>query len=137
MELKNKILEMWNNEELPILMGLLFDNKLYTFADGNLINERDFSVDEIDDEYVAAAYHFLSENYEGYQVCAGEGSYGSDGYVLVLDSKGEIYWVLFDEINPIERLSIENYVITAINNNGVEFIIPLHEPYNMKMIGSL
>ena len=74
---------------------------------------------------------------DSYRICGGEGSYGADGIVYVIDKyTNEPLWFLFlDFINPIERIEVEGGVIKAYNNNRGLLMVSIKDPIsNLKSI---
>lgn len=74
---------------------------------------------------------FCSCETDLYKAYGGDGSYGSDGIIYVIDKKTNLpVWFLFlDSINPIEKIKIIDGVIYAYNNNGY-LLISIATPLN-------
>ena len=53
--------------------------------------------------------------YKDFIICCGEGSYGGDGFITIMNKDNNILWIMFhEEINPIIKIEIEtNSVITS------------------------
>ncbi|MET1080001.1 MAG: hypothetical protein ABWY06_18460 [Pseudomonas sp.] len=59
----------------------------------------------------------------------GEGSWGSDGFVVVLDDKDHIVWVAaFECSNPFIQLIHRGDELIAVNNNDERWAFPLSNP---------
>lgn len=72
-----------------------------------------------------------------YQIIGGEGSYGADGIIYVIDkqTKEPIWFLFLDFINPIEKIEVEGDVIKAYNNNRGMLLLSITEPISyMKFI---
>lgn len=65
-----------------------------------------------------------------YRICGGEGSYGADGILYVIDKHtNEPLWFLFlDFINPIESIEVEGDIIKAYNNNQGLLLVSIKDP---------
>ena len=61
--------------------------------------------------------------YNNYVIHYGEGSYGGDRFITVIGrNNNKIKWIMFHEnINPIEKIEIENNKIIGINNNNMKY----------------
>lgn len=72
-----------------------------------------------------------------YSIYAGEGSWGSDGIVFVIDKvKNEPVWFLFlDNSNPFEEVIFETSDIISVRSSlDVKLRIPIKEPSKIKVI---
>lgn len=135
--LQELVLNLWLDEKLPIINGLLLNNgDFYSDIRNSPVRlSQTFDPNETDfNDWFSCIDIFQSEEYKNYKVYAGDGSHGSEGYVLVLTSDDKFLWLLFDEINPIERFEIKDDIIFAINNCGVKFILPIHHPEKYQVI---
>ncbi|WP_455673479.1 hypothetical protein [Phocaeicola sp.] len=67
-----------------------------------------------------------------YEVCGGDGSFGSDGTIYVIDKKtnSPVWFLFLDCINPIEKIKIIDGVIYAYNNNNGCLLISIASPLN-------
>jgi hypothetical protein len=60
--------------------------------------------------------------YKNYTLHYGEGSYGGDGFITIMDKDHKIIWIMFHEyINPVENIEIEDNKIIAINNCNIKY----------------
>ena len=120
------IQNLWAQEKLPIIDGLYKSSGLYyKLADGKVVfselPQKDYSNWYSNVSISAKAEH------QGVTYYCGEGSWGSDGYVIAI--RGDIIeWLFFGDINPIEKLWIEGDEIHALNNCKAEWVIPISEP---------
>ena len=64
---------------------------------------------------------------QGSLYCCGEGSWGSDGYVIALKNEA-VEWLFFGGLNPMVKIWIEGGNLCVVNNCGVEWIIPIANP---------
>lgn len=89
-----------------------------------------FDFNSIDD--VSCFDIFCSSETNLYKVCGGDGSYGSDGIIYVIDKKtNSPVWLLFlDSMNPIEKIRIIDGIIYAHNNNDCCIHISIENPLN-------
>jgi len=128
------VLTLWKDKKLPIIDGLLYNSTLYEIDDEKLeckvLNKKPFLLAKKDylKKYFSYIHTHKSIEYKGMKIYAGEGSWGGDGFILVLTKEGQLYWLWMDMINPIEDIECKNDVIYAVNNCEAEFIIPLHTP---------
>ncbi|MFE8646716.1 hypothetical protein ACFX58_16685 [Sphingomonas sp. NCPPB 2930] len=113
--------QLWKNEKLPIINGVLF-------PDGTLINfsieegfERKIKCDgksfiDLNNLLLASVDVFFQLDLPFGHLTCGEGSMGGDGFVCM--EKGQaIEWVaFFENSNPFHKLSKENDFFIAENN---------------------
>ena len=60
--------------------------------------------------------------YENFIINYGEGSWGGDGYIVIMNKAKNVLWIMFHSfINPIEIIEIEENKIIGINNCHSKF----------------
>ncbi|MFV0344936.1 MAG: hypothetical protein ACK5IQ_01585 [Bacteroidales bacterium] len=72
-----------------------------------------------------------------YSVFAGEGSWGDEGIVFVMDkSKETLLWFLFlDNSNPFEEVKFEtSNIIIVQSSSGLRIRIPIDNPESLKVL---
>lgn len=130
-DISKLIKQLWSEEKLPLIGGLLLaGGAIYKDVMVNAAREpASFCLDGRDYS-VQFSYITLLQTveYKDFRIHCGGGSHGADGFVLALNARGELLWLLMDEINPIERMTIESGTIHAFNNNWQKFTIPVFEP---------
>jgi hypothetical protein len=120
------IQSLWEQHKLPIIDGIYKSNGLYyKLSDGKVViaelSQKDYS------KWYSKVSITAEIEHQGVTYHCGEGSYGSDGYVIAI--RGEVIeWLFFGDINPIERIWIESGEIHALNNCKAEWVIPVSEP---------
>ena len=113
--------------KLPIINGIIEkENYLKINIDLNKytmkINKSDFSEKYLEDENYSDISISGKIKYKNYTINYGEGSYGGDGFIIILDGNSKTKWLMFhDEINPIEILEIKKNKIIGINNCGIRY----------------
>ena len=121
------VMRLWKNGKLPMINGLLkSDDTYFSFTDsGLLISSPLRRINAVDISDVDSMPPLQTTIYTIY---FGEGSWGSDGWLLFLAEGIESCWLLSGNINPIAKVSVNGGVLRAINNNGVQFLMPLLFP---------
>ena len=65
----------------------------------------------------------------------GEGSHGSDGFLLAINSDNKVQWLYFSqEVNQFEKLWVDNNEIHVISNLNIEWIFPIDNPEQLRSI---
>jgi hypothetical protein len=127
-----EIIKLYYKNKLPIMNGIITKDKFIRIN----INENKLFFDESDfDKSISLLEEDCSDidifreiKYKSYTLCCGEGSYGGDGFIIIMDENAKIIWIMFhDKINPIENIEINNNKIIVINNcnKKYEFTIKL------------
>lgn len=130
-DIANLIHHLWKQGRLPLVEGLLLsDGTIYKNVLKNTLHQPEQwnAADKDYTNWYSEIDISQSEEYGPYKIFAGDGSYGSDGFILVLSKSGSFHWLLMDTINPIEAFTVQNKTIYARNNNSQEFIIPIDKP---------
>ncbi|WP_321279993.1 hypothetical protein [Marinifilum fragile] len=67
---------------------------------------------------------------KGIEIFAGEGDYGSDGFLAVINlTNKKLKWIaFFDFSNPFNQLSLNGDVIYAVSTNNCIWKFPLNSP---------
>lgn len=140
MRIIDVISELWKQEKLPVINGLIkFDGSFYA-PNGSFdvqyhsinklirlipstLKEKNY-YDEFSNIYAHGPLIHLNTTYFW-----GEGSWGGDGFLVALDSNQKIKWLFFSyEANPFENLCIEKDELHVLNNLYNEWIFPINEP---------
>jgi hypothetical protein len=132
------ISQLWDKEKLPIINGLVKeDGSFYDIEIGEYCYpvKNDYKPKKIDlslKNYLECFSHiYILQQLTHFEITyyCGEGSHGSDGWLLALDSNNELKWLFFSqEANPFEKLWIENNEIHVMNNLNIEWIFPINSP---------
>lgn len=122
------IQSLWKQDKLPIIDGLYKSNGMYYKLTDNKVVIAELSKKDYFDWCSDISIHVKIE-YQGIIYCCGEGSWGSDGYIIAIKNN-IVEWLFFGDLNPIEKIWIDNNEIHAINNCKAEWIIPIFEPEN-------
>ena len=114
-------------DKLPIINGII-EKENYFKIDIDLnkytmkLNKSDFSEKYLEKENYSDISISGKIKYKNYTINYGEGSYGGDGFIIILDENSKTKWLMFhDEINPIEKLEIKDNKIIGINNCGIRY----------------
>ena len=122
----NIIQKLWCQDRLPIIDGLYKMNGLYY----QLINNKVVTADLPQKDY-SKWYSDICVTaqikHQDIIYCCGEGSWGSDGYVIALKND-IVQWLFFGDLNPLIKLWINDNDLHVLNNCEVEWIIPIAEP---------
>lgn len=138
------ISDCWHKEKLPIIDGLVrSDGSFYKI-------EVDCGCRPVEMDYQPTAFDISCKNY--YQYCSsilgltsimhlgityycGEGSHGSDGFIIAINSDSKVEWLFFSqEANPFEKLWIDSGEVHAMNNLNIEWIFPIDSPEKLRSI---
>lgn len=141
----SKIIELWNNEELPIKDGVYFSSgksislsvKVYPnllIEKGDEFDLNDFLEQDPDEVTCIDVMKKIVVN-DGHQCFLGEGSFGSEGFIAYLTNEGDLKWVMyFEHSNPfINAVKISNEVIEAESSARYKIIINVNEPANFRI----
>jgi hypothetical protein len=102
---RDKYIKMDINENKILLTEYAFDKNISLL-------EKDCSCTDV----------YKKIEYKNYVIHYGEGSYGGDGFIAVIDKNNKIKWIMFHEyINPIEKVEVGNNKIIGINNNNIKY----------------
>lgn len=117
--------------KLPIINGIItkdkyikinIDKNILSFDETN--NYENISSLEDDCSNVNV---FNAIRYKDYTAYFGEGSYGGDGFITIIDKNNKIVWIAFhDRINPIIDLEIFADKIIAINNCDIKYVFNIN-----------
>ena len=130
----DKVLCLRKKGRLPMLNGLLkADHSYYAFSGRSLSPKTDPPA--LDTLYCSAIDCLGQLKETEFAVFWGEGSYGSEGWILFLSNDKEKSWLLSGNINPIEKVYVSEDVIFAENNNHKQFMLPIYSPENYQFSG--
>ena len=114
-------------DKLPIINGII-EKENYLKIDIDLnkysmkLNKSDFSEKYLEEENYSEINISGNIKYKNYKINYGEGSYGGDGFIIIMDENNKTKWLMFhDEINPIEKIEIKKNKIIGINNCGIRY----------------
>ena len=109
-------------DKLPIINGII-EKENYLKIDIDLnkysmkLKKADFSEKNVKEENYSDISISGKIKFKNYTINYGEGSYGGDGFIIILDENSRTKWLMFhDEINPIEKLEIKDNKIIGLNN---------------------
>jgi len=138
------ILDYWHKQKLPIIDGLIkSDFSFYEIEIGDdcrpiKINYQPTFFDmsrENYSEYCSTALSYISVTHLNITYYCGEGSHGSDGFILAINNDNKVEWLFFSqEVNPFEKLWIENNEVHAMSNLKIEWIFPIDSPEILRSI---
>ena len=134
MEIKDIISELWEQDKLPIIEGLVkADGSFYEMESRGLSASKHFDAEKKDyREWCSSISVWQSLCHLNTVYYCGEGSYGGEGYLFAMNNN-EVKWLFFySSANPFEKLWIENDEIHVLNNNKVEWIFPIEKPEQMR-----
>jgi hypothetical protein len=121
-----EIIKLYYKNKLPIMNGIITkdefiqinikENKIY-------LNKVDFDKKiSLLEEDCSDIDIFKEKKYKNYTIFFGEGSYGGDGFITIMDKDNKIIWIMFhDNINPIENIEIDEDKIIGINNCKIKY----------------
>jgi hypothetical protein len=134
----------WLKEKLPIIDGLVkSDGSFYAIMIDEECRpiEMNYQATSFDisrenySEYCSSVLGFASITHLGITYHCGEGSQGSDGFLLAVNSDNNAEWLFFSqESNPFEKLWIENDEIHVMSNLNIEWIFPVGNPERLRSI---
>jgi hypothetical protein len=123
---------LWRKEQVPIEDGLfLADGAAYEVdvVNGRLRIGAPFDLDSLlaaDPTWVASIIVTREVPIPDGLLCAGEGSYGSEGFFARLDTNRNLVWVVhFQESNPFTEISVHGNEATFTSTSGVSAIVNL------------
>jgi hypothetical protein len=133
----NNIIELWQNEKLPIKDGLYFadgrsfllDTMASSYNLKSMVRLSQFDLDAFlraDPECLTSIMvtkKVLLGQQEGY-LCCGEGAHGSEGFFARLDQTEKLIWVVyFQESNPFVDIKTSDDHVIFETNIGIGFEI--------------
>lgn len=142
----SKIVELWNEETLPIKDGVYFSEgsaislsiKIYP----NLIIEKGEPFDLVDflnrepDCITSIDSTKKITVSDGCQCVIGEGSYGSEGFIAYITPNGYLKWVMyFERSNPfINVVELSNKNIEVESSANYKIVIDLNNPIHIALL---
>lgn len=141
----SKIVELWNEEKLPIKDGIYFSNgvsiSLSIEFHPDLLIEKGNSFDLVSflkDEPDCVTYIDITQKIrmsDGYQCFLGEGSYGSEGFIAYITADGHLKWVMyFENSNPfINAVELSNKIIEIESSGNYKLVIDLKNPIQVSL----
>jgi hypothetical protein len=143
--MKNLLNELWKREELPCIDAIFFPNgkalRIHidlpqsTIDIGDEFNSNEFILQDIENvSSIGLACEILMGN--GFKCYAGEGSFGSDGFIACLNNKDDIAWIFFSEwSNPFDELEeISPGKVRATSTANFSLLIDIENPLNMEIV---
>jgi hypothetical protein len=118
--------KLYFKNKLPLFNGILTKDKYIKInINGNkiILNECVFDKNiSLLEKDCSCTDVYKKIEYNNYVIHYGEGSYGGDGFIAIIDENNKIKWIMFHEnINPIEEVEIGNNKIIGINNNNIKY----------------
>lgn len=131
----NDITTLWTSDRLPIKDGLYFaDGRSYAVevTDSGLRIGEQFDLAELlaeDPEWLTSIDITSEIPVPGGYACAGEGSWGSEGFFARLGEDHSLIWVCYlSEDNPFGELTVKASTLTATSTSGLSLTLPLDNP---------
>jgi hypothetical protein len=145
--MKTYIDNLLNNYKAPLINSIIFSNGDLLVLENSVCDDvcevrilcksTIESYFEYNDDDEVSDYDILakSEN-EKYKVFSGEGSYGSEGFVYVINKiSNELLWFLFlDNSNPFDKVHIYEDNIVAVSTSGKEWRISILHPNEISIL---
>jgi hypothetical protein len=145
--MKAYIENLINNYKAPLINSIIFLNGDLLVLENTVYEDRcevrvlckstlksyfDYNNDDEVSDYDILT---KSEN-EAYKVFAGEGSYGSEGFVYVIEkTSSDLLWFLFlDNSNPFDKVHIHEGNVVAVSTLGREWTIPILHPDKISIL---
>lgn len=128
-----EIMCLWKDGKLPMVNGLIKSNDtFFSLSDGGL--QKSSPLPRIDSVNISNVDFMPPLKTNQYIIYFGGGNWGSDGWLLFLSEKRDLCWLLSGDINPIETATVNGSFLHAMNNNNVQFLIPLFSPEKMERL---
>lgn len=136
----SKIVELWNEEELPIKDGIYFANgesfSLSVQFYPNLLIEKGKKFDLVsflneNPDYLTSIDITKKIKMNTGEICLlSEGSYGSEGFIAYMTSDEHLKWVMyFEKSNPfINAIELPNRFLEVESSANYKIIIDLKNP---------
>lgn len=140
----HRILEGWDDERCPILCGIFRPDDSVSMvkvetdsSSGNPIRLRVINHSTVNDleRLKPLDWTYLTQLCEahspsmGRSAVAGEGGYGGDGFVALLNERKELLWLaFFDCSNPFTKLTIVDQQVVAFSSLGNEWRFLFESP---------
>ena len=128
------ISKLWKNKKLPIINGMIKSDGSFYELDSNGLRLSTLEVRDYG-KWHSSIIEIAFLKHLGVTYYCGEGSHGSDGWVLAIDSDNKIKWLFFGEANPLERLWVQDDELHVMSNLNAEWIFPISEPEKLYFIG--
>jgi hypothetical protein len=121
-----EIIKLYYKNKLPIMNGIITKDefiKINITENKVVLNKNDFDKNiSLSEKDCSDINIFREIKYKNYTLLCGEGSYGGDGFIIIMNKDNKIIWVMFhDNINPIENIEIDNNKIIVINNCNIKY----------------
>lgn len=142
----NSIVDLWNESSLPIKDGVYWADgrsisiEIIAYPFLSVKKKEAFSLDAFlqkhhDEITCIDIFKKISLSTRNNYVWIGEGSYGSEGFIALIDENDCLIWVIYAEkSNPfisIDELSPGN--ILAISSSGIKLSIDIDNPQNLQL----
>ncbi|MBV9561793.1 MAG: hypothetical protein JOY90_15300 [Bradyrhizobium sp.] len=130
-----EIVRLWRESRLPIKDGVYFaDGRSYAVdaVHGRLSVVEQFELAEMlaeDADWVTKIHVTRQVVAPGGFACAGEGSWGSEGFFGRLNADEQLVWVCYlSEGNPFDRVVVADGMLTAMSTSGLTITVDLDAP---------
>jgi hypothetical protein len=145
---KQYIDRLVNELEVPIINSLIFPNGDLLVLDHTIIGQRERHIVNVlckstiesyfeynDFDSISSCYTNNSYENEDFIAYAGEGSWGDEGIIYVIEKRNnQLVWFFFSNCsNPFQSVEIKNDEIVAISTLDECWKIPIHSPEKMKV----
>lgn len=133
------IQSMWEKDRLPILNGLLLADGSCFAVRHNVPEAAELDISpqtfNFDPDYDYSAVDTMAETpWDDGMIYCGEGSFGGDGFVIVLSGTGAIRWLfMHDSANPFVNMQIDDGTLYIQNNCLVTWRFNLNNPLEMSV----
>ena len=132
--------------QIPLINAIFYDDGKILVIDSYYVGEKFelrilcesninsfFLFNEIDD--ISNFDIIYTKNYNGYCIACGEGSYGSDGIIYVVDiTKHKLLWGIYlNNSNPFSRIDYVCEEVIASSTKGFKLIIPIKAPEKLRV----
>ena len=138
-DLTAQIQKLWEQGQLPILNGILLAEGTYYAVNHNVPETTEIDItaqnSKFDPEYDFSCINILvATEYNGHNIYCGDGSFGGDGFVIVLDGSGKISWLfMHEQANPFVNMQIDGHRLEIQNNCLVTWRFNLLNPLEMSV----
>ncbi len=132
--------------QIPLINAIFYDDGKILVIDSYYVGEifelrilcesninSFFLFNEIDD--VSNFDITCTRDYDRYRIACGEGSYGSDGIICVVDIiKHKLLWVIYlNNSNPFNEIDYICEEVIASSTKGFKLIIPIKAPEKLRL----
>ncbi|WP_017347054.1 hypothetical protein [Pantoea sp. A4] len=144
--MKSVISMLWDQEKLPIKDGIYFSNgtsiaySVESYPKKKLTkgSEFDFEMFYKDNKDEVTSFDEIVNIKlpNGFHCSAGEGSFGSEGFIAYISDENELQWVIYlEELNPFIKITnTSDEIIIAESSADIRLKIDVNNPLNMELV---